>query len=59
MNKNKYPLRKIIDYINDENGFQMEVLECGHKQYPVRDIYGETNAYRRRCKKCYQTGGTS
>jgi len=29
-----------------------EVLECGHIQLPVSDIYGETNAYRRRCRAC-------
>jgi hypothetical protein len=29
-----------------------DVLECGHIQPVVKDIYGETNAYRRRCRKC-------
>lgn len=41
------PLRKIVGY---EAG--MEVLECGHRQRPVSDAFGETNANRRRCKQC-------
>ena len=44
---NRDPLRKIVGY---EDG--LEVLECGHKQAPVHDIIGETNAVRRRCWRC-------
>lgn len=29
-----------------------EVLECGHDQMPMSDLIGETNATRRRCRKC-------
>lgn len=29
-----------------------EELECGHILPPKKDIYGTTNAYRRRCWKC-------
>jgi hypothetical protein len=60
---NKPPLRKVvsIDIVPSSQYFQKETmpgetrvekLECGHWQMPKRDIYGETNAYRRRCKKC-------
>jgi hypothetical protein len=34
-----------------ESGWR-EVLECGHDQPPVCDLIGETNAVRRRCRKC-------
>jgi hypothetical protein len=34
-----------------EGGWE-EVLECGHAQHPVHDLIGETNAVRRRCRKC-------
>jgi hypothetical protein len=54
------PLRRIIDRPmvsigNDgETEFfkQKELLECGHIQSPKQDIYGETNATRRRCFQC-------
>lgn len=44
---NRDPLRKIVGH---EDGF--EVLECGHRQRPKTDFVGETNAQRRRCRKC-------
>lgn len=51
------PLRRIIGYVGMP--FQtakylrsLELLECGHAQAAVKDIYGETNATRRRCRGC-------
>lgn len=44
---NRNPLRKIVKY---SHGY--ETLECGHAQRPRRDFIGETNATRRRCKRC-------
>lgn len=32
--------------------YSYEVLECGHEQRQKTDIYGPTNAYRRRCRQC-------
>jgi hypothetical protein len=29
-----------------------EVYECGHVALPKSDIYGETNAVKRRCRFC-------
>lgn len=50
---NKYPLRKVIGYVDvDGNGWIKEKLECGHIVGIKQDIYGATNAYRRRCKQC-------
>jgi hypothetical protein len=46
------PLRKIVAEENDQYGRVVEVLECGHKQTQKEDIYGPTNAYKRRCRKC-------
>jgi len=48
------PLRKIVGYSPNLQYPRLfdEVLECGHTQRPVTDIYGETVAYRRRCRKC-------
>lgn len=47
----KYPLRKVISTYND--GIRMvELLECGHVIAQKQDMYGHTNAYRRRCWKC-------
>lgn len=43
----RYPLRRIV---GEEGG--LEVLECGHKQRPRRDLVGVTNAVRRRCWRC-------
>lgn len=45
------PLRRIVGGSYDGPTF-VEVLECGHTQLPVRDLIGETNAARRRCRKC-------
>ena len=45
--KRSGPLKTICGF--DEG---KEVLECGHRQYPVVDIIGPTNAYRRRCWQC-------
>ena len=52
-NKNwvKRPLRKIIKAEIVE-GRTLETLECGHQQYAVQDFIGETNAEKRRCRKC-------
>jgi hypothetical protein len=51
------PLRKVVgrDYGNGQGELAeilFEVLECGHRQLPIEDIYGETHATRRRCPKC-------
>lgn len=53
------PLRNIVKRINEERisggtvyTVEIEVLECGHEQLRKQDMYGYTNAYRRRCKKC-------
>lgn len=47
------PLRRITDYFTPVTGGRMiEVLECGHQQSRKEDIYGPTNAYRRRCHRC-------
>lgn len=35
-----------------ETEIPYELLECGHIQLPRSDIYGETNAARRRCRFC-------
>jgi hypothetical protein len=55
--KLKYPLRKIVrEFMGEWNGFssvQLDELECGHIQRRVTDIYGPTNAYRRRCRQCH------
>lgn len=52
----KGPLRKVIDTVaaTTRSGFtrMFDVLECGHVNRVPTDIYGETNAYRRRCSKC-------
>jgi hypothetical protein len=60
--KTKYPLRKVIGIesvqISDGkyDGIKVfvnrEKLECGHTIPIPSDIYGETNAYFRRCKQC-------
>ena len=55
---NTYPLRKIIGtkFVNVGINYEMfllhEELECGHVQLPKHDIFGETNATRRRCREC-------
>lgn len=54
-----YPLRKIVREftIKTNDGIYtlyrpMEELECGHIVRQKTDIYGTTNAYKRRCKEC-------
>lgn len=49
---NKRPLRAIVGSFANEHGSIMERLECGHAQLRKSDIYGPTNAQRRRCRKC-------
>ena len=46
------PLRRVVDTFNDENGVQVERLECGHVVHRRQDAYGHTNAARRRCRHC-------
>ncbi len=55
------PLRKIIERVVEYEKFGQstmahprfyEILECGHKVRQKTDIYGPTNAYRRRCRQC-------
>jgi hypothetical protein len=50
------PLRKIVGYVERPvrpwGTITKELLECGHVAHPKKDIYGETNAVRRRCWKC-------
>lgn len=48
------PLKYIVAYERHPifTTIWVEVLECGHKQAVKTDIYGETNAVRRRCRKC-------
>jgi hypothetical protein len=49
----KAPLRLVVDWFNDpETGAQKERLECGHVITRKQDIYGYTNAVRRRCRHC-------
>ena len=52
-NRNKYPLRKIINRVYKENHWMNE-LECGHLVMPPSDIYGETYPIRQRCRFCYK-----
>lgn len=64
---NTNPLRKVIQIIfepmkdihgnpliiyGDEMQQRRELLECGHKVRVKQDIYGDTNATKRRCYKC-------
>ncbi len=49
----KGKLRKILQLIPDGSKYAgKELLECGHVQWAVQDIYGETVAVRRRCIQC-------
>lgn len=54
--KETRPLRKIIGHarlaLTGTFTAIYEVYECGHIRLPKMDIYGETNASRRRCYKC-------
>lgn len=52
--KYKYPLRRIISERFNRFGRRLETLECGHEIYARTDIVGETNAYRRRCGRCFR-----
>lgn len=57
----QYPLRKIIEVVRipgEKFGWPdvfKERLECGHIVRIKQDIYGPTNAYRRRCRECART----
>jgi hypothetical protein len=53
------PLRKVLGIIGwkieDRPGSAVvshELYECGHHYRQKEDIYGPTNAYRRRCTHC-------
>lgn len=46
------PLRRVIAEGANEHGVATETLECGHTIRRKSDIYGPTNAYRRRCRYC-------
>ena len=57
MKTNTHPLRKVIGRETHKiEGTHAEAtyerLECGHLVLPKQDIYGETNAVRRRCRFC-------
>lgn len=43
------PLRRVLERVPPVGH---ELLECGHTQSPLTDIYGEVYAFRRRCRKC-------
>ena len=55
---NRDPLRKIVGTVylplvdGSDTTFRHEQLECGHAMLPKSDMFGETNASRRRCWKC-------
>ena len=47
------PLRAIVsESCNEVTGQVMETLECGHVVPRRTDIFGETYAVRRRCRRC-------
>jgi hypothetical protein len=55
----KMPLRKVLGLIGvpveDRPGAAVvfkELYECGHAFIEKSDIYGPTNAFRRRCMAC-------
>lgn len=50
--KRKMPLRKVVDYGKTDLGLPTETLECGHVIRTPQDVYGYTNAARRRCRQC-------
>ena len=62
---NKGPLRKVIDEFTTHHQDTMGVkhqrywerLECGHVVRVKTDMFGETNAYKRRCKQCLEQKG--
>jgi hypothetical protein len=47
------------DYLGVPVYRTVEDLECGHRVNVKVDIYGETNAERRRCKECAGSGRVS
>lgn len=49
------PLRRVVSEGANEHGVATETLECGHTVRRKNDIYGPTNAYRRRCRFCRDT----
>lgn len=52
----RYPLRAVVAEVMEQIAPGVEVkrekLECGHVVRIRHDHIGDTNAYRRRCKKC-------
>jgi len=52
----KGPLRRVVEHLGCLPGefTPSEKLECGHIQRVVQDIYGPTNAYKRRCRQCWK-----
>lgn len=46
------PLRTIVAEGVNEQGVHTETLECGHVIRRKKDLFGYTNATRRRCRKC-------
>lgn len=51
----KGPLRLIVRvFPHPKYGTPEELLECGHVQLLRSDFIGQTNAVRRRCRKCKQ-----
>ncbi len=56
------PLRRIVGWVKASLVTTLahatsiyEVYECGHACPTKKDIYGETNAVRRRCGKCMRS----
>ena len=52
----RWPLRKIVEEFSEQKGLieiAMERLECGHAIRRKSDLFGVTNAYKRRCQQCY------
>jgi hypothetical protein len=56
MRKATGPLRAIVKseprWVTPNVCWRYETLECGHEQRQKEDIYGPTNAYKRRCRRC-------
>ena len=48
-----HPLRAVVSSAyKPATGQIMETLECGHVVAKKSDMFGETNAVRRRCRHC-------
>lgn len=47
LKEKKGPLRLVV-----VSGTSEELYECGHRALRKQDIYGFTNAYKRRCRRC-------